>query len=600
MSSKSQRRGKGSKGRRQSTPQVADPHVQVVMESLGGMIEVMTDLMSQSDPAQAVQARLTAIIDDITAKFCTVDPPRIIEVARLACLPWSWVPAGADGGPPRAELLALLAVTATRAPAESDAVPECESAHAQPDEPEGAREKTTAAGANPDQDSQSAAVTTSDPQPLTDMVNESLPHMDRLLQLAQARQILTTESIDALGMIAVKMRAAEVWMRNTSYPDRVAITLHQLFDGSQITATLHSDLGFDADQALQVLDSCHALQVAQLNDRMRQFRTSFDGARLAIRPSNPDPTLLALARNAWTTFWDGETAAVTVTVAAIGADTGLDETVVEAVLRYFTLDIDDWSPRQAVEEFISGNNPLRTHPVIRTPDGRAMLVHNAQVLNAIRENLEQHLKTTSAWDKYQKARGDLLETRTHAAFAHVFPDAKTWNGFEYFVPNSEAEEQGEPSGYTKRVEGDHLIVEDDVAIIVEDKAVAVSPRSRAGETRKLRGDLTSIVKKASEQAGRLQDRIQRDGGIRLNDNRWLDLSHVREIHTAAVSLDDLPGASTTTAELVQAGFIDANHIPWTVSLRPRHHHPVGRLPRGVPAVPTASPRPSCHRHVHRT
>ena len=49
------------------------------------------------------------------------------------------------------------------------------------------------------------------------------------------------------------------------------------------------------------------------------------------------------------------------------------------------------------------------------------------------------------------------------------------------MPNSEVEEQGEPSGYTKRVEGDHLIVEDDVAIIVEDKAVAVSPRSRAAK-----------------------------------------------------------------------------------------------------------------------
>ena len=120
--------------------------------------------------------------------------------------------------------------------------------------------------------------------------------------------------------------------------------------------------------------------------------------------------------------------------------------------------------------------------------------------------------------------------------------------------------------YTKRVEGDHLFVIDDVAIIVEDKAVAVSPLARAGETRRVRSDLTRIIEKAADQASRLQDRIEYDGGIRLHGGGWLDLSKVREIHTIAVSLDDLPGAATATAELVDAGLIDPAHITWTVSL----------------------------------
>jgi hypothetical protein len=46
----------------------------------------------------------------------------------------------------------------------------------------------------------------------------------------------------------------------------------------------------------------------------------------------------------------------------------------------------------------------------------------------------------------------------------------------------------------------------------------------------------------------------------------VDFSNIREIHTVAVSLDDLSFASTATAELVKAGLIDPDRIPWTVSL----------------------------------
>ena len=58
-------------------------------------------------------------------------------------------------------------------------------------------------------------------------------------------------------------------------------------------------------------------------------------------------------------------------------------------------------------------------------------------------------------------------------------------------------------------------------------------------------DLTGIVTKAAKQSVRLRDAILRDGGVRIEGEGWVDLSHVREIHTVAVSLDDL--SSVTTA-----------------------------------------------------
>ncbi len=120
--------------------------------------------------------------------------------------------------------------------------------------------------------------------------------------------------------------------------------------------------------------------------------------------------------------------------------------------------------------------------------------------------------------------------------------------------------------YTKRVEGDHLILLDDVALVVEDKAVAFSPLSRAGKLSRIRTDLTGIVTNAAKQSGRLRDAIVRDGGVRIEGEGWVDLSHIREIHTIAVSLDDLSSVTTATAELVRAGLLEPANIPWTVSL----------------------------------
>ena len=274
-----------------------------------------------------------------------------------------------------------------------------------------------------------------------------------------------------------------------------------------------------------------------------------------------DEGIIANARRDWDEAWEPSVEAATVSAAEIAEATDLPLAVVEAVLGFFTLDISGKTPQAVVEDFAGGLSPLRTHPVVSSADGRVMLVHDAQNLVAIREGFERHLKTTALWETYQKHRGDLLESRTQALFAQVFPGARTRNGFNYYVPDDEAETAGDPAGYTKRVEGDHLIVQDDVAIIVEDKAVAWSGRSQ-----RLRRDLTGIIRKAADQATRLQERIQQDGGVRIHDEGWVDLSRIREIHTVAVSLDDLSGASTATAELVKAGLLNADHIPWTVSV----------------------------------
>jgi len=268
----------------------------------------------------------------------------------------------------------------------------------------------------------------------------------------------------------------------------------------------------------------------------------------------------------WQAFWEPDSQFVTLSAQEVADHTGLDVAAVQATLEFFSLELGGSTPRSVINAFTAGDNPLRTNPVIAGTDGRFMLVHDAHIVVAVRETFEQYLKGTPAWNQYQAHRGKVLEERTAGALARVLPDATALHGFEYYVPATEAEETGPVEGYTKRVEGDHLFVLDDVAIIVEDKAVAVAPAARAGDTRRLRNDLTRIIERAVTQARRLRDRIEADRGLRLNGAEWMDLSSVREIHTLAVSLEDLAATTTGTAELIRAGFIDKDCITWTVSL----------------------------------
>ncbi|MEU7144709.1 hypothetical protein ABZ942_35055 [Nocardia sp. NPDC046473] len=373
-----------------------------------------------------------------------------------------------------------------------------------------------------------------------------------------------------LDKIALSMRGNEVWIRNSSYPDMLEATVSALFDPPQIRERLRRSIGFTAAEALAVLSTCHELQVQGWNARLEANAAVAE----EILAERADPTELDGAdpklerfRRTWLDAWQGRGHTVSVHPTAIAASTGLDVETILAVAQHFRLNLDGRTPHQLVLAFSGGDNPLRTNPLLVSADGELMLVHSSFIQSAIRENLEQHLKSDpSAWDEYQQHRGRLLEHLAADAFQTLLPGAQVYASFEYFVPDNDGQAAGEPSDYTKKVEGDLLFLLDDVAVIVEAKAVAVNPRSRAGDTRRLRRDLIKIIKDAADQASRLAERIECDTGIRLHKDGWLDLSHIREIHMVALSLEDLAGISTATADLLSAGLLDATRIPWTVSI----------------------------------
>jgi hypothetical protein len=251
---------------------------------------------------------------------------------------------------------------------------------------------------------------------------------------------------------------------------------------------------------------------------------------------------------------------------AIAMETGLPQSTVEKVCDAFTLHgITDQA--EVLDRFIHGDNPLRTAPIVVDGQGRRMLVYHALALPAVREVIETRLKQAGRIHAYEHHRGAYVEAVAVDLVAKCFPGATVFRGFNYFVPDpNAATPQETPDTFTKRVEGDGLILVDDIALIVEVKAVAMTAEARGGVPRRLRGKLRDIITKAADQAGRLRERILVDKRIRLDDDQWIDVNGIREVHTIAVGLEDLSGVTTATFLLVAAGVLAPDHIPWTVSV----------------------------------
>ena len=110
-----------------------------------------------------------------------------------------------------------------------------------------------------------------------------------------------------------------------------------------------------------------------------------------------------------------------------------------------------------------------------------MLVHEALALPAVREVIETRLKAAGRSDTYLRHRGHWVENEAVDLLAGVVPAARILRGFNYFVPDPQsAVPQAVPEEYTKRVEGDGLILIDDVELIIEVKSVTLTAGARGG------------------------------------------------------------------------------------------------------------------------
>lgn len=397
--------------------------------------------------------------------------------------------------------------------------------------------------------------------------------------------LFETPPSDAISQVLVASVQREIMLRNPVYPHMLRETLRGLFSDSNVDRDCRGTLGFSGLEAVDVMEAVRVLSIEALEERfsrmeaardaslpmlksINRVRRAVDGAGAQFEPQLEDEHRavaeeLFAALEDLTTYVDHSAA---IDIQAVAGKTGYTEEVVEAVLDAFTLqgitDVDE-----AMERFFHGDNPLRTAPLVRDQDGRRMLVHDALALPAVREVIETKLKAAGKTSAYDRHRGRWVEDAALDLIAAALPGAAVHRSFNYFVPDPKAAgKQDTPAQFTKRVEADGLIIVDDVALIIEVKAVSLTAEARGGVARRLQGKLRDIVTSAANQAERLRERIVEDKRIRLDDDKWIEVGGIREIHTIAVGLEDLSGVTTATAMLVDAGVLKPENIPWTVSL----------------------------------
>ena len=366
----------------------------------------------------------------------------------------------------------------------------------------------------------------------------------------------------------------ELNVRNLSFPHMLEDTLTDLFDEPSVEEDCRAAMGCTVREIRAVftaLQSLHAERwrqrfkaIHEFENLMRREKAKADNAPADYVPS---PEALAESKALWDAAWSNPADTSIFAVGVIADAASVDQEQVRSALDVFAVDMAERDATEAAQDFFAGGAPFRTRPLLRDPGGRSVVVHDGLLLPAIRKRVEQKLNAAARWDRYAKHRGEYLERAALALLSPHFPTAVVHHAFEYFIPNPDATTPEEsPARFTKLVEGDGLLVVDDVALIIEAKAGALTQPSRAGDAKRLARDLRKIVTDAAEQAARLRDRMRDDGGLRLRDGSWLDLSHVREAHTIAVSLEDLSGIATVTSELVRAGVLTGPELPWTVSL----------------------------------
>lgn len=365
------------------------------------------------------------------------------------------------------------------------------------------------------------------------------------------------------GELSIGPLLREVFVRNLSFPHMLRDTLDQLFDDVDLEQRLEDVLGFTYADVTATFESLERLLNEDEEQRMDLFRSRFEAAIADAQTAGPD-ALAAALDNALL----GDTPKL-ITAERITGRSGpvLDRT--KAVLSAFSTRIDSaLEPSSVVRSFFSGQSTLKFRPLLEYDSGEYQLPHGALHLAAVRGNIEQALKPNqSAWDLYSKRRGDFLEEAALSLLQQSLPLAEVRRSEKFFFPAKGREDlETEPSEFTGLAETDGLILVDDVALIVEAKSNKLSPLARSGDKRKVKQDLEKIISKGNEQANRLRQRIVDDGGIRLRDDEWLDLSFVREIHTVVVSLEDLSGYAPITGALIDEGLLSEETIPWIVSL----------------------------------
>jgi len=380
----------------------------------------------------------------------------------------------------------------------------------------------------------------------------------------------STEGHHPLAELAGQFRMTELRVRGRQYQSVQSTVEDELFGVAAVSELMDRHLGFSYNDIQRVRvafgEQWSQNRSGSLEELHRLYEEHMD--------DESTDELRAQLQAAMDTAMFKPGVSMTVTAEEISRRSGLSSETCTSVLDAFALPFDTTrTPIEAAQAFLRGDNELLLRNLLKDSRGRYFGVGGELGIDGLRPIFEEAIKPVQkAWDRYQKYRGVVAERLAARHLQAVLQPDRSYESIEYFrpIPGTEAATLGSacdrPATHGEPAEADLLMVIDDVAICVEVKAAAISTSARRGSVLRLAKDLEKTVGDARSQADRLADLIERNHGLWVPDEGWLDLSEVREVRSIAVTLEDLSSLNCSLDALVRARVMSAGRLPWVVSL----------------------------------
>jgi hypothetical protein len=355
----------------------------------------------------------------------------------------------------------------------------------------------------------------------------------------------------------------EVMLRNPGYPHIQIEHLRQLFSRPVPRQLVVDSLGFDIDDALAVIDVFEMRLAETMHQGFRAAAQAIDAARMSDDPRmaqvrrQAGPRLDEMIRLYAVAVVEHQLGQrVALTVDEIASMAGRPRDAVGAVVRAFSQPFagTDYSPVQAVVDFLGGRNPWRLRPILDAGAGRYLAVDVGLMLFGIREVVEAAIPDADR-PAYARAVAAWMEDVAVEALSALLKPDDVLRNVEFLTSDG------------RLAELDAVLICDRVAVAVEAKHVAFSERARTGDRVRLRRDLGRLVGDTIEQAVRVRDTVLGEHQLRRRTGEPIPLPEVRRVFPVALTLEEVSSISGTVNDLITSGLVECSGTaPWVVSL----------------------------------
>lgn len=395
------------------------------------------------------------------------------------------------------------------------------------------------------------------------------------------RSTLVGEERDTLDSLRYRTMTYELSVRSPAYEHHQRETLAGLFEPS--TEWMVENLGFRVTDVFTVEDAIQTITSRKILARLKEGREAIselksevraarrskapasDLSEMVVELSKLPPSKAAAQIKAMMIGWEmtfiGSTCLV-FDANEIAAETQLPLDRVIAVLSFFAIEFGS-----VPSDFflMSPTHPLREHPLVYH-DGQFLYPVPGSMIWALQHRLEAEMNQSpssaaKAWQRYEKHRSGYLEAESVRLLSVALRTDEVYRNLKYSVVEN---------GEQKTVELDGMVQFDHTLLLVESKAGALTASARRGGRERIKSNIKELLGKAHRQALRARHYIESakepkffavDGSeIPFDKNRFV------RIFLVSTTLEPLDIYNTALHEVVSAGLIEEEHLPWAVSL----------------------------------